>query len=568
MYVSHFSVYRKQFLDRIGGFRSQCDAGGQDLDLAFRFVERTDKIVHIPKVLYHWNAISTSSASGGESKRSATEMVEQVVQDMLARRGIPGRVQADTPWRGTYEVVREVVRPETVSIVIAAGGDLERLRGCLASIGSNSADVEYEIVIVVNGDRDQELARALGGIPYRLLRDDGPYNRSRLINIGARAAEGAYLLFLHDDVEVLRPGWLTAMMSQAQRPEVGAVGARVVRPDGSLQHMGIVVPIGPLGQHDGVTVAEANGRILALGAFQYPDLVRNCSAVSDVCLMMRRDVFLEICGLDEERLPDRFSDVDVCLRLQAQGYQIVFTPHAEVHHLGSLPFFAEASTQELTHLQSTWRDVWHDDPYYPLTLERHVGFGIDFARPDSYRCMAEQPLADATVGELIAGRQIAQGFAAERDGLCGLSIRFSTGGRLCRGTVRLRLTERGGKDVHAEVSVEATTIPDGGYQLFLFDPIENSEGKAYSFCLDFQPAGGECTLTVWRSAVTDPAMGPWLENNESQEGTLTFELLWPMPRFRATSVRPDVPISAPADVQEKPGEPQEVLRDGARSRRP
>jgi GT2 family glycosyltransferase len=195
----------------------------------------------------------------------------------------------------------------------------------------------------------------------------GPFNFSRLNNAAARAAEGDYLLFLNNDVEVIAPGWLEALLEQAQRPDVGAVGARLLFPEGFVQHAGVVLGLGGIAGHAGRLLPPDGG-----GYHRCFDVVRECSAVTAACLMMRRALFLEVGGLDEQHLPVGFNDVDLCLRLQQCGLSVVYTPHAELLHYESLSRGPRVDDAEVRTMRERWGAALAADPYYSasLSLER------------------------------------------------------------------------------------------------------------------------------------------------------------------------------------------------------
>ncbi len=258
-------------------------------------------VVHLPRVLCHrWRAPDSEGSSGRH------------VEDELARRG--ARLQVTTgPVTGTYRVQHPDSPSVTVSAVIPFRDDPRLLRTCVETVTATTAPGEVEFVLVDNGSSDPEthtLLDALGQRPgVRVLRDDAPFNWARLSNAGARAATGGVLLFLNNDIEASHRGWLTALRAQASRPDVGAVGARLLYPDRRVQHCGIVVGLTGAAGHPLAGLPADRPGYLGMAI-----LSRECSAVTGACLATRREVFAQLDGFDE-RLGVDHNDVDYCLRL-------------------------------------------------------------------------------------------------------------------------------------------------------------------------------------------------------------------------------------------------------------
>ena len=215
-----------------------------------------------------------------------------------------------------------------VSIIIPTRDRWSLLQQCLRSIEERTTYKRYEVIILDNDSTEPEAIHGLNAVAskHRVLPFPGAFNFSALNNFGAAQARGDYLLFLNNDTQVVDPDWLGAMLEQAQRPEVGAVGARLHYPDGRIQHAGLVLGIGG--------VADHAFRGLSGDAFSYFGLatvVRNVSAVTAACMMVRRGAFDEVHGFDE-RLEVALNDVDLCLRLRQRGYLVVYTPRAHLYH--------------------------------------------------------------------------------------------------------------------------------------------------------------------------------------------------------------------------------------------
>jgi GT2 family glycosyltransferase len=378
MYLAHFCVYRKSIIDAIGGFREGFD-GSQDYDLALRFTERTDRIAHIPKILYHWRRVAASASAKLEAEASVIEAGKRALTDALQRRAIKGQAESER-FFGFYRVRRRINNAAKVSIIIPTRDGFRHLRRSIRSIESKTDYESYEIIIADNGSRSRRMLEYLDQSPHRVIRYDEPFNFSRLNNLSAREASGKFLLFLNDDTEVISSEWLGALVEQAERPEVGAAGAKLLYRDARVQHAGVILGVRGVAGHahryvDGFNVS---------GYLNYPNVIRNYSAVTAACMITRRDLFDEIGGFDEEDLPVSYNDLDFCLRLRARGYLIVITPYALLYHHESATRGLNRYPKEEALLRERWPNELASDYYYNpnLTKERE-DFSIDFTKPES-----------------------------------------------------------------------------------------------------------------------------------------------------------------------------------------
>jgi GT2 family glycosyltransferase len=375
MYTGHLGVFRRSLVNEVGRFRVGFE-GSQDYDLVLRVTERTQRIRHIPRVLYHWRIHPASSASGTPSKQYAFAAGRRAIEEALVRRGEPGRVET-LPQPGSYLVRYELRMPDKISIIVPTrdhGDDVDR---CLASIFAHPTYPEFEVVLLDNGSSDaaslDTFARWSGAHPnVRILRHDAPFNFAEINNYAARNSDGPYLLFLNNDTEVLTRDWLEAMAEQAQRPSIGAVGAKLLYPNGTIQHAGVIVGIDGAAGH---VLKYADGG--SGGYFNILSTVNNYSALTGACLMVRRDVFERAGGFDE-RLAVAFNDVDLCLKIQALGLNNVYLPHVALVHRESSSRGYEtgrAKQARFSHERGIIRERWHcesrNDPHYNphLTLE-------------------------------------------------------------------------------------------------------------------------------------------------------------------------------------------------------
>ncbi len=318
-YVTHFSVFRKEIVDRLGGFRLGYD-GSQDYDLILRVTEATDKRAHIPKPLYTWRKAPGSAASSPEAKEFAYPAAKRAIKDALTRRGVQAEVQ-DGPFKGYYRVRYAIPGKPRVAIIIPTRDRVDMLRRCIESIRKKSSYRHYEIVVIDNDSREPETLEYLSSFGGRVIRYPHEFNFSRMMNEAAKQVECDALLFLNNDTEVISSEWIEAMLEHGMQPEVGAVGARLLFPDGRVQHEGILI-----GPGNGLA-----GNLDHHGYFGLGQVIRNCSAVTAACMLTRSSVFSELGGFDEE-IGIAYNDVDFCLRARQKGYLIVYTPYSLLYH--------------------------------------------------------------------------------------------------------------------------------------------------------------------------------------------------------------------------------------------
>ena len=385
-YVSHLGVYRRSVVNAIGGFRAGFE-GSQDYDLILRASEKTSRIEHISRVLYHWRIHEESTASTREQKGYAYDAAIRALNEALERRREPGRIVMSERMPGVY-TVRYDLRPGRVSILIPTRDHGEDVDLCLSSLFGRSNYQDIEVVLVDNGSRDRASLQIFGSwanrepTRFKIVPYDVPFNFSRINNFAAQQASGEYMLLLNNDTEVITPDWIEAMIEQAQRPSIGAVGAKLLYDDGTVQHGGVVVGLGGVAGHSHKYFPGD-----APGYFGTLQTVNNVSAVTGACMMVRRAVFNQVGGFDET-LAIAFNDVDFCLRVRDAGYRNVYLPHVELYHHESKSRGHENTPEKMARFlqeQQIMRDRWRTDetpdPFYNpnLTLDREdysIGFSI------------------------------------------------------------------------------------------------------------------------------------------------------------------------------------------------
>jgi len=356
-YLCHMIFLRRDLVREVGGFRSQFD-GSQDYDLLLRVTERTNRIHHISRVLYHWRRSENSSASDVRQKPGQLEASWRAIEAHLKRRGEQAHVAVD--WRThAFYVRRELREARKISVIIPSFRGRESLERCLESVVSTTSYPNYEIVIVQMSERDK-IAEAATDFSHHVLYLADAVNDSAAKNYAVAHTDSPWLVFLDDNVEAIGPDWLTIMAEHVQRPETGAVGPRLVNPGGTIEHAGLVLGVNGIAQS-----AFRGFPAEHPGVNRQLQMTRNYSAVSGACLLMRREVFQQIGGFDE-KLSGALADVDLCLKMRCAGYLIVYTPLAKLCWDPSPPEGADASAEVI--MRQRWSDVLQRDPYYNPNL--------------------------------------------------------------------------------------------------------------------------------------------------------------------------------------------------------
>ena len=372
--VCHLGVYRTALVRQVGGFREGFN-GAQDHDLVLRVIEQLmpEQVVHVPRVLYHWRAIRGSTALDAGEKNYAAEAGRRAVREHLLRKGIVAEVleAPEVPSMNRVRFARPSPLP-LVSILIPTRDRADLLGMCLDSLLARSTYTNYEVIIVDNGSMEESTQQLFARLPkdrFKILRDDSPFNFSLLNNRAARLAQGSILCLMNNDIEILTPDWLEEMVAFAVRDEVGCVGARLWYPDGRLQHAGCILGVGGVAGHAHKYLKRGYagyfGRALTHQSF---------SAVTAACLVVRRDVFEQVGGM-EEQLGVAFNDVDFCLKVRAAGYRNVWTPYAEkIHHESATrgddnaPDKLARFSAEIAFVQQRWGAQLQRDPAYSPNL--------------------------------------------------------------------------------------------------------------------------------------------------------------------------------------------------------
>ncbi len=329
-YITHLSVIRTQLVRDVGAFRPEMD-GAQDWDLFFRIAQRTQRIAHLPKVLYHWRRAASSTARDVRTKPYASENQLQAITHHLESQGLSDASAFFEP-SGRIRV-KWTAKADKVSIIILTRGSNRLLENCIRSIQQKTLYPNYDVLIVNNGPKkagDFPFLRDLSQAPHvRVIDYDGTFNYARLNNLATAQCDGEFLLFLNNDTEVLSEDWLEEMCMWAGWAPIGAVGAKLLRPNGSIQHAGVAVGLNGFAGHVFADCLEP-----ADGMFGSSEWYRDYSALTSACMMVRRDVFDRLGGFNEDFLLNG-SDVEFGLRANRAGLRVVYDPFVRLKHLES-----------------------------------------------------------------------------------------------------------------------------------------------------------------------------------------------------------------------------------------
>ena len=380
--ITHLGAYRTDLVQALNGFRVGFE-GAQDYDLALRYIEEINEnqIYHIPHVLYHWRMHEQSTAQSADAKPYARLAGKNALNQHLQRSGVDATTSlTEYGYRVRYSLPAV---PPLVSLIIPTRNGLALVRQCVQSILEYTEYTNYEIIIVDNGSDDP---KALQYFKYlstnpriRILRNDGPFNYSELNNTAVKQAKGELIGLINNDIEVISPDWLSEMVSQALRPGIGAVGAKLWYPDDTLQHGGVVLGIGGVAAHVFKRIPKNSASY-----FSRSEIIQSYSAVTAACLVVQKNVYEKVGGLNEVDLKIAFNDVDFCLRITEAGYRNVWTPFAELYHhesasrgLENTPEKQTRFEQEVVYMKERWNNALLNDPAYSqnLTLE-HEDFSL------------------------------------------------------------------------------------------------------------------------------------------------------------------------------------------------
>ncbi len=373
--INHLGVYKKSIIDEIGGFREGYE-GSQDYDLAIRFIEKIkyNEIMHIPRILYHWRMTEGSTAINTENKPYAAIAARKAIQEHLDRLNIKTKV-VEAPLMPTWNrVIYDIDKNPLVSIIIPTFNGYDILKKCIDGIIKKTSYKNYEVIVVNNNSDDKKTIEYLASINtlnnIKVIDYNKPFNYSAINNFAVKSAKGDVLVLLNNDTEVINGDWLRELVSHALRPEIGAVGAKLLYPDDTIQHAGVVIDKfgGPIHVFLGLHGNDA-------GYFGRANLLQNYSAVTGACMAVRKGLYEKIDGLDEN-LPIAYNDVDFCIKMIKLGCYNVYTPYAILYHYESKTRGYDDTEEkksrlkkELDYLVNKWGKVLEHDFAYNVNFD-------------------------------------------------------------------------------------------------------------------------------------------------------------------------------------------------------
>ena len=380
-YITHFFCVKTELLKEIGGFKAEYD-GAQDYDVILRCTEKARKTRHIAKILYHWRMHDNSTAANPASKAYCHEAGRKAVVDHLKRLGIPGKVELSKLFGGS-RVIYETPGNPLVSIVIPNKDHIDDLDKCVRSLFNVNTYKNIEVIIVENNSTQKETFEYYDSIQkeysdVRVLMWKSGFNYSAINNFGVKEAKGDYILLLNNDTEMIAPDSISDMLGYCMRPDVGIVGAKLLYPDGTIQHAGVIIGLGGIAGH----------AFIGLDANQYGYMSRaylssDYSAVTAACLMISKDIYNEVGGLCEEYAV-AFNDVDFCMKVRSKGYLVVYDAFSQWYHYESKSRGYEDTEEkqlrfkgEIETFKSKWqKELDEGDPFYnrnfPLNTESYT----------------------------------------------------------------------------------------------------------------------------------------------------------------------------------------------------
>lgn len=377
MYVGHFGVIRRSVIDAVGGFRLGVE-GSQDYDLTLRISQHTQRFAHIPRVLYHWRIIPGSVAGGGDAKSYAYTAAIKALTDYAEKEPETCTI-TETDLIGRYRIQRESGNPD-ITIILPFHNKADMTIDCLRSIGKSTYS-NFKVLLISNNSEPaeyQKVADFSAGCDYIDLHElNIPFNWSAINNWGVAQSTSEFVLFLNNDMTVINADWIEALLDCAVKENVGAVGAKLLFEDDTIQHAGVVMGLGGIASH---SFKHVDGN--APGYFGYAAVVRNCSAVTGACMLVRRSVVNQIEGFNED-LQVAYNDVDFCLRLREANLKVLVTPFAKLYHLESKTrpkFLDDMNSAQLAEFESASaymrkrhaKYFREGDPYYNKAFSLRV----------------------------------------------------------------------------------------------------------------------------------------------------------------------------------------------------
>ncbi|MBD3351652.1 MAG: glycosyltransferase, partial [Candidatus Lokiarchaeota archaeon] len=373
MYPTH-AVYSRTIFEKAGKMRTGYE-GSQDYDLCLRVMELTDKIHHIPWVLYSWRKVEGSTADNIKGKSYAIDAAKRAISGASERRGLKGKIANDF-----YPFVIEMEsrkKNAIIEIIIPTKDNLKYLKRCINSILEKTRWIDYQIIIIDNNSRAEETLDYLDSLKnnpkFKVLKYKEEFNFSAINNFAASKSNADFLLFLNNDTKVITEGWLEKLVAWAEQKDIGAVGCKLLYPDRTVQHAGIILGVGGVANHAYYKMPEANQFY-----FNHLHAIKNYMAVTGACLMVEKKKFDEIGGFNTS-LPHSYNDVELCLELYEKDYRNVYIPFVELIHYESKSRDPKVTPNEDVYMQKRWGKYIKNDPYYNPNLNKDLTKGPAFS---------------------------------------------------------------------------------------------------------------------------------------------------------------------------------------------
>ncbi|WP_371364161.1 hypothetical protein SRRS_50010 [Sporomusa rhizae] len=410
-YICHFSVFKQTLINRIGGFCSGFDSS-QHYDLILRATEKANRVVHIPKILYHQRSHENSVAVDVSSNMYAVEAGKKALLEHLQRLGLKGSIDFSN-YSASYKINYELSSRKKISIIIPNKDHVTDLDRCLKSIYSKTTYDNYEIIIVENNSVDEQTFNyyeSLKKHPNLTVVEwkERGFNFAAIVNYGVLFAEGEYLLLLNNDVEVITPTWLEKMVMYLQRDDVGIVGAKLYYPDGTIQHAGVYIDKTIAAGHISYKLPQDHQEQVSRTS-----LIQNVSAVTGACLMIKKDLYHAAAGLDAALFTIDFNDVDLCMKIRKLGKLVVFTPMARLYHYESKSRKNDAANlnkTRATHERNNFLIKWASelkkgDPYY-----NNAAINFEDIPKEDHRSIEIKPNNSLLITQLLKHKELRRSF--------------------------------------------------------------------------------------------------------------------------------------------------------------
>ena len=381
-YICHLAVIRTKIVREVGGFTVGLE-GAQDHDLFLRVVEKTNRIYHIPKVLYHWRMIDGSTALDLSNKEYANDKGKEAIERALQRRRLKAKVEKDVP-STYYRVIYEFEREPLVSVIIPTKDYADVTEKCLKSVFEKTTYKNFEVVLVNNRSIEEKTFELFERYKnkysnFRVIDADMEFNYSRINNYAVKQAKGKVIILLNNDTEIITPEWMTWMVGYAIQKHVGAVGAKLLYPDGTIQHGGVILGLGGVAGH--AYIGKSRDELGAYGRLRVP---YDYGAVTAACLCVEKKKFEQVGGLEEKGLKVAFNDIDFNMKLLDKGYHNVFLPMVEIYHyesksrgMDTSPKKRERFEKEVKFMQKKWGKKLFCDKCYNPNLSLNWDFVLD-----------------------------------------------------------------------------------------------------------------------------------------------------------------------------------------------